>query len=29
VDFSGAPNDWTVRECGNMDAHPLLDWCAD
>ena len=27
VDLSGAPNDWTVRECGNMDAHPLLDWC--
>jgi 4-diphosphocytidyl-2-C-methyl-D-erythritol kinase len=27
VDLSGAPDDWTVRECGNMDAHPLLDWC--
>lgn len=27
VDLSGAPEDWTVRECGNMDAHPLLDWC--
>lgn len=24
-----APGDWTVRECGNMDAHPLLDWCTD
>ncbi|MBW8313866.1 MAG: 4-(cytidine 5'-diphospho)-2-C-methyl-D-erythritol kinase [Hydrogenophaga sp.] len=21
--------DWTVRECSNMDAHPLLDWCSD
>ncbi len=29
VDLSGAPGDWLVRECGNMDVHPLLDWCAD
>ena len=29
MDLSGAPDDWTVRECGNMDAHPLLDWCTD
>jgi 4-diphosphocytidyl-2-C-methyl-D-erythritol kinase len=29
VDLSGAPSDWTVRECDNMDAHPLLDWCTD
>ena len=21
-----APDDWIVRECSNMDAHPLLDW---
>lgn len=27
VNLSGAPADWVVRECGNMDAHPLLDWC--
>ncbi|MCB2017446.1 MAG: 4-(cytidine 5'-diphospho)-2-C-methyl-D-erythritol kinase [Hydrogenophaga sp.] len=27
ADLSGAPDDWMVRECGNMDAHPLLDWC--
>ncbi|MDQ7746747.1 4-(cytidine 5'-diphospho)-2-C-methyl-D-erythritol kinase [Hydrogenophaga pseudoflava] len=27
ADLSGAPADWVVRECGNMDAHPLLDWC--
>ena len=27
--LSDAPGDWTVRECGNMDAHPLLDWCTD
>jgi len=24
-----APGGWLVRECANMDAHPLLDWCAD
>ncbi len=24
-----APGGWTVRECASMDAHPLLDWCAD
>ena len=24
-----APGGWMVRECANMDAHPLLDWCAD
>lgn len=29
VDLSGAPVDWTVHECSNMDAHPLLDWCTD
>ncbi|MGS5085987.1 4-(cytidine 5'-diphospho)-2-C-methyl-D-erythritol kinase [Hydrogenophaga sp. A37] len=29
VDLSGAPDDWVVRECSNMDAHPLLDWCTD
>jgi 4-diphosphocytidyl-2-C-methyl-D-erythritol kinase len=22
-----APGNWSVRECSNMDAHPLLDWC--
>jgi 4-diphosphocytidyl-2-C-methyl-D-erythritol kinase len=27
TDLSGAPADWMVRECSNMDAHPLLDWC--
>lgn len=25
-DLSDAPGDWLVRECSNMDAHPLLDW---
>lgn len=25
--ISTAPGDWIVRECSNMDAHPLLDWC--
>jgi 4-diphosphocytidyl-2-C-methyl-D-erythritol kinase len=29
VDLSGAPVDWVVHECGNMDAHPLLGWCTD
>jgi len=29
TDFKDAPGDWTVRECSNMDAHPLLDWCTD
>ena len=25
--LSAAPDDWIVRECSNMDVHPLLDWC--
>ena len=29
TNLADAPGDWTVRECGNMDAHPLLDWCTD
>lgn len=29
LDLSDAPSNWTVRECSNMDAHPLLDWCSD
>ena len=29
VNLADAPGDWMVRECGNMDAHPLLDWCTD
>lgn len=24
-----APTGWTVNECGNMDVHPLIDWCSD
>jgi 4-diphosphocytidyl-2-C-methyl-D-erythritol kinase len=27
LDLTDAPGLWTVRECSNMDAHPLLDWC--
>jgi len=27
VNLPSAPSDWTVHECGNMDAHPLVDWC--
>ena len=29
MQLTTAPSDWTVRECSNMDAHPLLDWCSD
>lgn len=29
TNLAGAPGDWVVRECSNMDAHPLLDWCTD
>lgn len=29
TDGQQAPADWTMRECSNMDAHPLLDWCSD
>ncbi|WP_066268226.1 4-(cytidine 5'-diphospho)-2-C-methyl-D-erythritol kinase [Hydrogenophaga palleronii] len=29
VNLTDAPGDWTVRDCSNMDAHPLLDWCCD
>lgn len=25
-DLSTAPSGWLIRECSNMDAHPLLDW---
>ncbi|MDO9437858.1 4-(cytidine 5'-diphospho)-2-C-methyl-D-erythritol kinase [Hydrogenophaga sp.] len=27
--LTDAPGGWMVRECSNMDAHPLLDWCTD
>jgi len=27
LNLSHAPGLWTVRECSNMDAHPLLGWC--
>lgn len=29
MQLTTAPSDWTVRECSNMDVHPLLDWCTD
>ncbi len=29
TNLAGAPGDWVVRKCSNMDAHPLLDWCTD
>ncbi len=28
-DLSDAPVTWTVRECSNMDSHPLFGWCPD
>ncbi len=29
MSLTDAPGEWMVRKCGNMDAHPLLDWCTD
>lgn len=29
VDLGDAPKGWLVRECDNMDAHPLVGWCTD
>lgn len=29
MQLTTAPGEWTVRECSNMDVHPLLDWCSD
>jgi 4-diphosphocytidyl-2-C-methyl-D-erythritol kinase len=29
LNLTNAPAHWTVRECSNMDAHPLQDWCSD
>lgn len=29
TDLSDSPDGWMVRECRNMDAHPLVDWCTD
>ncbi len=27
VRLAQAPEHWTLRECSNMDVHPLRDWC--
>lgn len=27
-DLSDAPGNWLIKDCKNMDAHPLLDWCS-
>lgn len=27
-DLSDAPGNWLVKDCKNMDAHPLLEWCS-
>lgn len=27
VRLASAPGHWTLRECSNMDVHPLHDWC--
>ncbi|TNF61772.1 MAG: 4-(cytidine 5'-diphospho)-2-C-methyl-D-erythritol kinase [Burkholderiales bacterium] len=29
VNLPEPPGPWLVRQCSNMDAHPLLDWCSD
>lgn len=29
TNLSGAPPEWWVRECSNLDTHPLLGWCSD
>lgn len=29
VKVATAPDHWTLRECSNMDVHPLHDWCED
>ena len=28
LDLSDAPGNWLVKDCKNMDAHPLFDWCS-
>jgi len=28
LDLSDAPGNWLIKDCKNMDAHPLLDWCS-
>lgn len=28
-ELASAPSHWRVQVCSSMDAHPLLDWCAD
>ena len=28
LDLSDAPGNWLVKDCKNMDAHPLLEWCS-
>ncbi len=27
LNSAGVPDNWTLRECSNMDVHPLFDWC--
>ncbi|MEZ5664893.1 MAG: 4-(cytidine 5'-diphospho)-2-C-methyl-D-erythritol kinase [Burkholderiaceae bacterium] len=29
VSLPAPPGPWLVRQCSNMDSHPLLDWCSD
>ncbi len=29
LNLSDVPAHWTVRECSNMDAHPLQGWCSE
>lgn len=29
LNSAGFPGNWNLRECSNMDAHPLAGWCRD
>ena len=29
LNSAGLPGNWILRECSNMDAHPLAGWCRD
>lgn len=28
-DLSDAPSNWLIRDCKNLDTHPLIDWCSE
>lgn len=27
--LSDAPGNWLIRDCKNLDTHPLIDWCSE